>query len=115
MTSNNHTHPEELPFVDDKPSLNDQYAEIEQVRQASIADTLNERQSTYGSFTGVANTTGQLMGVLLNSKNGQTLPYVHQEALHMICSKMARIVNGDHNHKDSWHDIAGYATLIENL
>ena len=30
MTSNNHTQPEELPFVD---SLNDQYAEIEQVRQ----------------------------------------------------------------------------------
>ena len=30
------THPEELPFVDDEPkSLNDQYAEIEQVRQAS--------------------------------------------------------------------------------
>ena len=30
MTSNNHTQPEELPFVD---SLNDQYAEIEQVRK----------------------------------------------------------------------------------
>lgn len=29
------THPEELPFIDDEPkSLNDQYAEIEQVRQA---------------------------------------------------------------------------------
>ena len=30
MTSNNHTQPEELPFMD---SLNDQYAEIEQVRK----------------------------------------------------------------------------------
>lgn len=29
-----HTHPEELPFIDDKPSLNDQYAEIERVRQS---------------------------------------------------------------------------------
>lgn len=29
--------PEELPFVDDEPSLNDQYAEIEQVRQESQA------------------------------------------------------------------------------
>jgi hypothetical protein len=28
-----HTQPEELPFVDDEPSLNDQYAEIEQVRK----------------------------------------------------------------------------------
>ena len=28
-----HTHPEELPFIDDEPSLNDQYAEIETVRK----------------------------------------------------------------------------------
>ena len=33
MTSNNHTQPEELPFMD---SLNDQYAEIEQVRQGGM-------------------------------------------------------------------------------
>ena len=33
-----HTHPEELPFIDDEPpqSLNDQYAEIEKVRQDII-------------------------------------------------------------------------------
>lgn len=31
---NNITQPEALPFVDDEPSLNNQYAEIEQVRQA---------------------------------------------------------------------------------
>ena len=30
-----HTHPEELPFIDDEPSLNDQYAEIETVRQSA--------------------------------------------------------------------------------
>ena len=30
-------------------------------------------------------------------------------------SKMARIVNGDFNHKDSWHDIGGYSKLIEGL
>jgi len=26
---------------------------------------------------------------------------------------MARIVNGDSNYIDNWHDIAGYATLVE--
>lgn len=33
----NHTHPEELPFIDDEPlqSLNDQYAEIEKVRKSA--------------------------------------------------------------------------------
>ena len=107
-----HTHPEELPFVD---SINDQYAEIEQVRQQTIEATLAERQAQYGCFVGVANTTGALMAVIKNSKNGSTLPYAHEESLHMICSKIARIVNGDYNHKDSWHDIGGYSKLIEDL
>lgn len=49
MTSNNHTQPEELPFLDSLPefkhgfgasSLNDQYAEIEKVRQQT--DSLPE-------------------------------------------------------------------------
>lgn len=119
-----HTQPEELPFLDSLPefehgfgasSLNDQYAEIEQVRQQTIEATLAERQAQYGSFVGVANTTGALMAVIKNSKNGNTLPYAHEEALHMICSKIARIVNGDYNHKDSWHDIGGYSKLIEDL
>ena len=30
-----HNLPEELPFIDDEPSLNDQYAEIEKVRQSA--------------------------------------------------------------------------------
>ena len=31
-----HTQPEELPFIDDEPTLNDQYAEIEKVRQDNV-------------------------------------------------------------------------------
>ena len=111
-----HTKPESLPFVDDEvQSINDQYAEIEQVRQQSIDATLAERQSTYGGFVHVANTTGKLFAEIKNGKNAHMLPYAHEEALHMICSKIARIVNGNCNHKDSWHDIGGYAKLIENL
>lgn len=89
--------------------LNNQYAEIEQVRQASIADTLNERQSTYGSFEDVANTTQYLLQML----STDAMSDVQLEALHMICSKLARIAHGDPNYKDNWHDIAGYATLVE--
>jgi hypothetical protein len=33
------------------------------------------------------------------------------EALDMILVKIARIVSGDPNHPDHWHDIAGYAEL----
>lgn len=118
-----HTHPEELPFIDDEPSINDQYAEIEKVRQShrtasetsnpTIKETLNQRQSQYGSFEDVAMITEQMVDVMRKGYY-ENLAYNQKMALYMICSKMARIVNGDPNHKDSWHDIAGYATLIDN-
>src|SRR5574344_1412950 len=133
------TQPEALPFIDDNPqSLNEQYAEIEQVRQAikvesgsnsdhmadamsygfmgGIKATLAERQSTYGSFEDVAFVTENIMSVLGSVRvNGLSeLPNTHRMALYMIASKMARIVNGDFNFIESWHDISGYAKLIEN-
>lgn len=37
-----------------------------------------------------------------------------QEALDMIFHKVGRIVNGDPDYADSWHDIAGYAKLIDD-
>ena len=109
-----HTQPEELPFVD---SLNDQYAEIEQVRKQTIEATLAERQAQYGCFEDVAFVTENIMATLSKVRtNGLSdLPYPHRMALYMIASKMARIVNGDFNHKDSWHDIGGYSKLIEDL
>jgi hypothetical protein len=36
-----------------------------------------------------------------------------REALEMILHKIARILNGDPNFKDSWTDIIGYARLVE--
>ena len=76
-------------------------------------ETLNERKSTYGDFENVAEMTQGLLFVM-GQYGYESMPDMHKEALHMICSKMARIVNGDHNHLDSWHDIGGYAKLIEN-
>lgn len=104
------------PFLTPE-SLNDQYAEIEQVRQQTIEATLAERQAQYGSFEDVARTTGKIMEALSEVRvNGlNDLPYPHRMALYMIASKMARIVNGDFNYKDNWHDIGGYSKLIEDL
>lgn len=73
-----------------------------------VDDTLSQRQSQYGEFKDVADTTQKLMSFLTG--NGYTC--VQLESLHMICSKLARIAHGDPNHVDSWHDIAGYATLV---
>lgn len=32
----------------------------------------------------------------------------------VIADKIARILSGDPNYADSWHDIGGYAKLVEN-
>jgi hypothetical protein len=37
-----------------------------------------------------------------------------REALDMIQHKIGRILAGNPNHHDHWHDIAGYATLVAN-
>jgi hypothetical protein len=39
-------------------------------------------------------------------------PYM-QESLDLIANKLARIVNGDPFYDDSWHDVGGYAKLVE--
>lgn len=85
--------------------------------RVGIDATLAERQATYGCFEDVAFVTENVMGVLSKARpNGLSdLPHTHRMALYMIASKMARIVNGDFNHLDGWHDIGGYAKLIENL
>lgn len=84
------------------------------VEQSSIVETLAERQSTYGDFSKVAEMTQGLLFVM--SQYGYSdMPDTHKESIHMIASKLARIVNGDNNHLDSWHDIGGYSKLIENL
>jgi len=73
-----------------------------------VDTTLAERESQYGSFSDVAELTCDLMGDLIRAE----MSFVQREALHMICSKLARIRCGDINKIDSWHDIAGYATLV---
>ena len=44
----------------------------------------------------------------------KTLAPDQTEALHMIAHKIGRIINGDADYVDSWHDIAGYAQLVAN-
>ena len=80
----------------------------------TVERTLEERGKRYGTFEGHAEISQQLKAVLrvYEAKRGCDLDADQREALEMICHKMARIINGDPNYADSWHDIAGYATLI---
>jgi uncharacterized ferritin-like protein (DUF455 family) len=80
----------------------------------TLDETLTERGKRYGTFTGHAEISQQLKGVMrqYEAARGCDLDPDQREALEMIAHKIARVINGDPNYADSWHDIAGYAQLI---
>ena len=80
----------------------------------NIEDTLKERGSRYGDFSDNAELSERLLLLLRVSIGYGNLRDVHKAALNVICQKIARIVNGDPEYKDNWHDIAGYAKLAED-
>ena len=84
------------------------------VQAPSVNTLLQERALQYGTFVSLAKTAQEFKSVLyreLGSRN-KRLADDQSEALDMIFHKIARVINGDANHVDSWADIAGYATLV---
>jgi hypothetical protein len=83
---------------------------------SDVSTTLAERGNRYGEFKGHAEVTQRLKLVLADElgRREKVLADDQQEALDMIFHKIGRIVNGDPNYADSWHDIAGYAKLVDD-
>lgn len=77
-----------------------------------ITTTLQERGQRYGKFSSHALITQHLKKVIVTHTPPNHLDDDQQEALDMICHKIGRIINGDPDYADSWHDIAGYAQLV---
>ena len=78
-----------------------------------ITETLGQREGRYGEYVNVAATAQQLKETLRSGASwGIMEPYM-QESLDLIANKLARIVNGDPFYDDSWHDVGGYAKLVE--
>jgi hypothetical protein len=75
---------------------------------------LEQRGNRYGKFSGQAEISQRLKGVVreFEAKRGCDLAPDQREALEMVMHKVARIINGDPNYHDSWADIAGYAKLV---
>ena len=72
---------------------------------------LEERLSTHGSYRDTAMVSQELKNVIRRLGLNKMSP-AQKESLDLICTKIARLVCGDPDHKDSWDDIAGYAELI---
>jgi hypothetical protein len=79
-----------------------------------IEDTLKERGSRYGDFTDHAEIAQAIQDIMRLSGGWGRLTAVQKQALTVIADKQARILSGDPNYTDNWHDIQGYAKLAED-
>lgn len=83
------------------------------VTKHTVKGTIVERGKRYGSFDEHARITQNIKDAMKDSPNWDTLPPAMKESLEMQAHKIGRILNGDPEYADSWHDISGYAMLIE--
>lgn len=89
-----------------------------------IQNTLAERGARYGDFSDHALIAQELQTVMHTAETRDTtgarmigwhrLSAVQKQALTVIADKIARILSGDPNYTDNWHDIQGYAKLAED-
>lgn len=79
---------------------------------SNVEKTLKERGSVHGDFT-INSEIAQHLKEVVRNHDGRLSP-IQKEAVDMILHKLARILAGDPNHKDHWHDIQGYARLAED-
>ncbi len=78
-----------------------------------INETVEAREETHGDFVDQAEAAIRMVDVLNKSEGWTRCPKWMQYAITMICMKLARIVHGDCRTTDHWHDIQGYARLVE--
>ncbi len=86
---------------------------IEKRMTKDITETLGQREGRYGEYVHVAATAQELKDILRRGHSWGIMEAYMQESLDLIANKLARIVNGDPFYDDSWHDVAGYAKLVE--
>lgn len=77
----------------------------------SLELTLQNRGRQHGEY-GVQATVAQRIKEAMGLRGHLTA--AQRESLDMIATKISRIVCGDPNNRDHWHDIQGYAKLVED-
>ena len=79
----------------------------------NIEQTLTERGERYGDFAEHARIAQGLKDIMWNEAGWSRLTPAMRQSLEVIADKIARILNGDPTYADNWHDIQGYAQLVE--
>lgn len=81
---------------------------------STLGATVKTRDAKYGGFENVARITQQFKTMLKGCPSYLQMTDVEKEGLEMVLHKCARLMSGDPHHRDSWHDIQGYAKLVED-
>src|SRR5210317_2375701 len=88
----------------------------EKTKNCNIDDTLKERVSIYGNYSGGIRFRANLMRTIKDryyEVHKEDMPDVDAERLRDIVCKLSRLAVSP-DHIDSWHDISGYAKLAED-
>ena len=93
------------PTDSDKPA--------QAVKGKTGAETIALRESVYGPFAVHAKAEQEMKQAMTSQPGWAKLNDVQKSAAEMIVHKLARILNSSADYADNWHDIAGYATLVE--
>ena len=83
------------------------------LKHQSVDATLTERGKVHGPFAEHARIAQAIKAAMRLSVHWDALPDDVKESLEMIAHKQARVLNGGDTCADSYHDIAGYAVLVE--
>lgn len=74
--------------------------------------TLQKRGDRYGDVDVQAGLYDELLEVIgKHVQEWRSMTPRQRQSIRMICLKISRLVCGNHDDADSWHDIEGYARL----
>lgn len=83
-------------------------------KSISVEDTLETRGKIYGEFKNQIECVGKIVSAMIDCANANEIRIDMdiQAEWHYLAIKLARIA-ANPNYTDSYHDLAGYATLME--
>lgn len=83
----------------------------EEKNMVTVNVMLTKKEKTHGLYRETASLSQALKDVFRSGKNWSKLSDPQKESLEMVALKIARILNGNANHRDHWDDVAGYGAL----
>ena len=72
---------------------------------------ISRRLKTHGNWREQASFSQTVKELFKSGKNWDQLNDGQREALEMLAVKISRALHGDHNYRDHWDDMVGYAQL----